>query len=50
MKHLCPEAIAWPGDTISFDSAMLILAFAGKVELRYINVALGVKTYFRAKS
>ncbi|HJS82059.1 MAG TPA: hypothetical protein VJ742_04405 [Nitrososphaera sp.] len=50
MKHLYPEHIAWPGDTISFSSAMLILAYAGKIELRYINVALGVKTYFRAKS
>jgi hypothetical protein len=50
MKHLYPEHIAWPGDTIAFNSAMLILAYAGKVELRYINVELGVKTYFRAKS
>ena len=50
MKHLYPEHIAWPGDTIAFNSAMLILAYAGKIELRYINVELGVKTYFRAKS
>ena len=50
MKHLYPEHIAWPGDTFAFSSAMLILAFAQKVELRYINVDLGVKTYFRAKS
>lgn len=50
MKHLYPEHIAWPGDTIAFSSAMLILAYAGKVELRYINVELGVKIYFRARS
>ena len=50
MKHMYPEHIAWPGDTIAFNSAMLILAYAGKVELRYINAELGVKTYFRAKS
>ncbi len=50
MKHLYPEHIAWPGDTIAFSSAMLILAYAGKVELRYIKVELGVKIYFRARS
>lgn len=50
MKHLYPEHIAWPGDTFAFSSAMLILAFAGKVELKYIEVDIGVKTYFRAKS
>jgi hypothetical protein len=49
MGHLYPEHIAWPGDTIAFGSAMLILAYAGKIELRYINTSLGVKTYFRAK-
>ena len=26
MGHLYPEHIAWPGDTIAFGSAMLILA------------------------
>lgn len=50
MGHLYPEHIAWPGDTIAFGSAMLILAYAGKIELRYISTSLGVKTYFRAKS
>ncbi|HKU50549.1 MAG TPA: hypothetical protein VJP79_11400 [Nitrososphaera sp.] len=50
MKHMYPEHIAWPGDTIAFNSAMLILAYAGKIELRYINAELGVKTYFRARS
>ena len=50
MKHLYPEHIAWPGDTIAFNSAMLILAYAGKIELRYINVERGVRTYFRARS
>ena len=50
MKHLYPEHIAWPGDTFAFSSAMLILAFAGRVDLKYIDVDFGVKTYFRAKS
>lgn len=50
MKHLYPEHIAWPGDTIAFSSAMLILAYAGKVELRYVKVERGVRTYFRAKA
>lgn len=50
MKHLYPEHVAWPGDTLAFSSAMLILAFAGRVELKYIEVDIGVKTYFRAKS
>ena len=50
MKRLYPEHIAWPGDTIAFNSAMLILAYAGKIELRYVNFELGVMTYFRAKS
>ena len=48
--HLYPEHVAWPGDTIAFGSAMLILAYAGKIELRYVNTILGVKTYFSAKS
>jgi hypothetical protein len=26
------------------------LAYAGKIELRYINTGSGIKTYFRAKS
>jgi hypothetical protein len=50
MGHLYPEHIAWPGDTIAFGSAVLILAYAGKIELRYVNTSLGVKTYFRSKS
>jgi hypothetical protein len=50
MGHLYPEHIAWPGDTIAFSNAMLILAYAGKIELRYVNIDSGVKTYFRAKS
>jgi hypothetical protein len=50
MGHLYPEHIAWPGDTIAFNAAMLILAYAGKIELRYINTGSGIKTYFRAKS
>ena len=50
MNHLYPEHIAWPGDTIAFSSAMLILAYAGKIELRYVNIDSGAKTYFRARS
>jgi hypothetical protein len=49
MNHLYPEHIAWPGDTIAFSSAMLILAYAGKIELRYVNTGSGMKTYFMAK-
>lgn len=49
MRHIYPEHIAWPGDTIAFNSAMLILAYAGKIELRYINTSVGVKTYFMTK-
>ncbi len=37
MGHFYPEHIAWPGDTIAFGSAMLILAYARKIELRYIT-------------
>lgn len=49
MRHLYPDHIAWPGDTFAFSSAMLILAYAGKIELRYINTGSGVKIYFGAK-
>jgi hypothetical protein len=49
MRHIYPEHIAWPGDTIAFNSAMLILAYAEKIELRYINTSVGVKTYFMTK-
>jgi adenine deaminase len=49
MRHIYPEHIAWPGDTIAFNSAMLILAYAGKIELRYIKTSVGVKTYFMTK-
>ena len=48
--HLYPDHIAWPGDTIAFNSAVLILAYAEKIELRYINTSSGTKPYFRAKS
>lgn len=47
--HLFPEHIAWPGDTFAFSSAMLILAYAGKIELRYVNTSSWIKTYFMAK-
>ena len=30
--HLYPDHIAWPGDTIAFSGAMLILVYAGKIE------------------
>jgi hypothetical protein len=49
ITHIYPEHFAWPGDTIAFHSAMLILAYAGKIELRYVNTGLGIKTYFMAK-
>jgi hypothetical protein len=49
MGHLYPEHIAWPGDTIAFSSSMLILAYAGKIELRYVTTDSGMKTYFMAK-
>jgi hypothetical protein len=48
--HLYPDHIAWPGDTIAFSSAVLILTYAEKIELRYINTSSGTKPYFRAKS
>jgi hypothetical protein len=38
--HLYPDHIAWPGDTIAFSSAVLILAYAEKIELRYINTSI----------
>jgi hypothetical protein len=50
MNRLYPGHIAWPGDTIAFGSAMLILAYAEKIELRYVTTDSGTKTYFRAKS
>ena len=50
MRHLYPEHIAWPGDTIAFNTAMLILAYAGKIELRYVDTGSERKTYFRTKS
>ena len=48
--HLYPDHIAWPGDTIAFSSAVLILAYAEKIELRYIDTSSGTKPYFRVKS
>jgi hypothetical protein len=50
MRHLYPEHIAWPGDAIAFNTAMLILAYAGKIELRYVDTGSARKTYFRTKS
>ena len=50
MRHLYPEHIAWPGDTIAFNTAMLILAYAEKIELRYVDTGSARKAYFRTKS
>jgi len=49
MKHIYPEHIAWPGDTFAFSSAMLILAYAGKIDLRFVDTESGRKTYFMTK-
>lgn len=49
MEQLYPGHVAWPGDTIAFGSAMLILAYAQKIELRYITTDSWTKTYFKAK-
>jgi hypothetical protein len=49
MKHIYPEHIAWPGDTFAFSSAMLILAYAGKIDLRFVDTESGRKIYFMTK-
>lgn len=49
LRRLYPDHTAWPGDRIGFNSAMLILAHAGKIETRYITTRAGVEIYFRAK-
>lgn len=49
LRRLYPEHTAWPVDRISFYSAALILAYAGKVETRYVSTPEGLQIYFRAK-
>lgn len=49
LRRLYPEHTAWPIDRISFNSAVLILAYAGKIETRYITSSEGIQIYFRTK-
>lgn len=49
LRRLYPEHTAWPIDRIGFNSAVLILAYAGKIETRYVPTSEGVQIYFRAK-
>lgn len=49
LRRLYPEHTAWPFDRISFNSAVLILAYAGKLETRYVTTSEGVQIYFSAK-
>jgi hypothetical protein len=47
LTHLYPDHYGWPGDHNAFANAMLILAYAGKVEMRYVTTGAGVQTYYR---
>lgn len=49
LRRLYPEHMAWPIDRTSFNSAVLILAYAGKLETRHVTTAEGVQFYFSAK-
>jgi hypothetical protein len=49
LRRLYPEHTAWPGDRIGFNSAILILAHAEKIETRLVTTRAGVEIYFRAK-
>lgn len=49
LRRLYPDNTAWPGDRIGFNSAILILAYAGKIETRLVTTRAGVEIYFRAK-
>lgn len=49
LRRLYPDHTAWPVDRISFNSAVLILAYAGKLETRYVTTSEGVQIYFSAK-
>jgi hypothetical protein len=49
LRRLYPEHTAWPVDRISFNSAVLILAYAGKIETRYVTASEGIQIYFKAK-
>ena len=45
--HLYPDHHGWPGDHNAFANAMLILAYAGKVEMWCVTTGAGVQTYYR---
>jgi hypothetical protein len=47
LTSLYPDHHAWPGDHNGFNNAMHILAYAGKVETRYVTTDAGVQTYYR---
>lgn len=49
LRRLYPEHTAWPVDRTSFNSAILILAYAGKIETRYVTTPEGIQLYFRVK-
>lgn len=49
IRRLYPQHTAWPVDRVSFNSAVLILAYAGKIETRYVTTSEGLQIYFRAK-
>lgn len=49
LRRLYPEHTAWPIDRISFNSAVLILAYAGKLETRYVTTSEGIQIYFSAR-
>lgn len=49
LGYLYEGHYAWPSDHTAFSSAVLFLAFARKIETRYVNLGAGVQTYFKAK-
>lgn len=49
LKNLYPEHTAWPADHNGFNSAVPLLAYAGKIEVRHISTSEGIQVYFRAK-
>ena len=49
LRQLYPDHTAWPIDRIGFNSAVLILLYAGKIETRYVTNSGGVNVYFGAK-
>ena len=48
LTRLYPDHHAWPSDHNGFNSAMHILAYAGKVETRYVATDAGTQTYYKA--